>query len=236
MYQLAGNAKGILKHKRKHGKSSLSRYENHHYESVRLLRNKGVFKINGGIFKTVKGRARLELINSVNELAEGISNPTVLEAGCGSGLNIYLLSCLNSNLEISGFEYTNARLASGIVNLWHSDIRDNLFLADICQLNLEDNSYDIVYTNHVLEQLGQERAEIALKEVWRVCKHGMVICEPSIHGANLYEQWRMRTLGYCENLVSIAKTFPDAEIIRYKEDDIRYYPNTSHHLVVRKKG
>ncbi|KAA3638773.1 MAG: class I SAM-dependent methyltransferase [Bacteroidetes bacterium] len=231
---LIGQVKGVIKYRLKHGKSTFNRYENYHYESLDLLKSEGLFKIQNQIFRAIKGSARLELIHSVSELCKDIDLPKVLEAGCGSGLNMYMLGCLSDNMEIHGFEYTNARLASCIVNLWHSRYKNNLFLADICNLNLEDNSYDVVFTNHVFEQLGQKNAEAALKEIWRVCKKGIVVCEPTIHGANIFEKWRMRTLEYCEDLISIAKTFPDAEIITYKEDNIRYYPNTSYHLIVKK--
>lgn len=235
LYHLLGQAKGIVKYRMMHGKSSFSRYQNHQYEKLDLLKKRELVKIDKKIFWAKNGTPRLELIHLINKLCEGIEAPTVLEGGCGSGLNIYMLNCLNPSLDVSGFEYTNARLASGIVNLKNSDLKNKLFLADLCALNLPDNSIDIVYTNHVLEQLGQERAETALKEIWRVCKRGMVICEPSIHGANIYERWRMRTLGYCEDLHTTAKELPNAQIEIYKEDNIRYYPNTSHHLVVRKQ-
>lgn len=234
LYLLLGQAKGIIKYRLKYGKSTFNRYENFHYETLDLLKGKGLFKIKNQIYWAVKGSARLELINAVNKLCDGIETPKVLEAGCGSGLNIYLLNCLNDKLDIHGFEYTNARFASCLANLWNSEFKENLFLADICNLDLEDNSFDVVYTNHVLEQLGQEKAETALREIWRVCKKGIVVCEPSIHGANIYEKWRMRTMKYCEDLLSIAKTFPNAEILTYKEDDIRYYPNTSYHLILKK--
>lgn len=233
-YHLLGQAKGILKFRLKHGKSTYNRYQKHRYETLDVLKRKGLFKIQNKIYWAVNGTARLELINSVNTLCRDITHPSVLEAGCGSGLNIYLLNKLNRKLNIHGFEYTNARIASALVNLWDSKIKNNLFLADICDLNIDDNSYDVVYTNHVLEQLGQDKAEMALKEIWRVCKKGFVICEPTIHGANNYEKWRMKTLGYCEDLISMVKTFKDAEILAYKEDDIRYYPNTSYTLIVRK--
>ncbi|WP_017731522.1 class I SAM-dependent methyltransferase [Nafulsella turpanensis] len=199
-----------------------------------MLQKDILLKHNGKVYKGCNGYQRIELIESVNELCRGIEQPKVLEAGCGSGLNIYLLESLNSQIEIHGFEYTNARIASAIVNLFYSPNLHNLFLADVCNLKIPDNSFDVVYSNHVLEQLGQERAEAALKEMWRVCKKGIVVSEPSIHGANRYEKWRMNTLGYCRDLYSVAKKLPHAKVLVYKEDSYRTYPNTSHHLVVEK--
>jgi len=210
------------------------RYEKYFYETIDLLTKNNLLKYKGKIYKGCNGYPRVEVIDDVNDLCKNIDNPKVLEVGCGSGLNIYLLHSLNPNIEIHGFEYTNSRIASTIVNLFYTPIIKNLFLADVCDLKMPDNSFDVVYSIHVLEQLGQEKAEIALKEMWRVCKKGIVLSEPSVHGANLYEKWRMKTLGYCKNLYSVAEKLPNSKIIVYKEDTIRTYPNTSYHLIVKK--
>lgn len=235
LYHLIGGAKGVIKFRIKHSKSSYSRYKEYKYEALDLLRKNILLKHKGKIYKGCNGFQRVEVIDSVNGLCKDIKNPKVLEAGCGSGVNIYLLNSLNPNIEIYGFEYTNSRIASAIVNLFYSPIRNNLFLADICNIKLPDNSFDVVFSNHVLEQLGQNKAKEAIREMWRVCKKGIVLSEPSIHGANIYEKWRMRTLGYCKDLYSVAKGLPDAKVLSFSEDKIRTYPNTSHHLVVEKK-
>ncbi len=234
LYHILGGAKGIIKYRIKHGKSSLSRYKKHHYETIDLLKNDILIKHKGEIYKGPNGLQRIELIESVSNLCNGINNPKVLEAGCGSGVNIYLLNSLNPNIEIHGFEYTNSRIASALINLFYSPIVKNLFLADICNIKIPDNTFDVVYSNHVLEQLGQEKAEKALNDMWRVCKKGIFLSEPSIHNANLYEKWRMNTLGYCQDLYTAAEKLPNSKILVYKEDNFRTYPNTSHHLVIEK--
>lgn len=234
MYQLIGGAKGTLKYRFKHSKSTLSRYINFNYETLDLLRAKILLKHKGKIYKGYNGYQRIEVINSVNLLCKDIENPIVLEAGCGSGLNMYLLNTLNDKIDLHGFEYTNSRLASAIVNLSYSKMVNNLFLADVCKMNLPDNCFDVVYTNHVIEQLGQKNAEKAINEMWRVCRKGIVLSEPSVYNANMYEKWRMNILGYCKDLYRIAEKLPSAKIIDYKEDTYRTYPNTSQHLIVIK--
>jgi ubiquinone/menaquinone biosynthesis C-methylase UbiE len=234
LYHLLGGAKGVIKFRIKHSISSLSRYKNHNYEALDLLDKDVLLKYKGKVYKGCNGLQRIELIESVSKLCNGLERPKVLEVGCGSGLNIYLLNSLNPEIVIHGFEYTNSRIASAIINLFYSPICKNLFLADICELKIPDDTYDVVYSNHVLEQLGQRNAEKALNEMWRVCKKGIVLSEPSIHGANIYEKWRMKILGYCEDLYTPAKKLPNSKILVYKEDNYRTYPNTSHHLVVEK--
>ncbi len=234
LYHLIGGVKGIIKYRLKHSTSSLSRYKKFQYETIALLRSNILAKYNNKIYSAPNGYTRLDVVHSVNQMCKGIPSPKVLEAGCGSGINMYLVHNYNPDINLYGFEYTNSRIASAINNLSYTPMINNLFLADICDLKLEDNSFDIIYTNHVLEQLGQVRAEKALSEMWRICKVGIVLSEPSIQNANFYERGRMRTLGYCKDLYSFAKTLPNAEITEYKEDTYRGYPNTSYHIVIKK--
>jgi len=125
--------------------------------------------------------------------------------------DLYLLNAyfniLNPKIQIHGCEYVNSRMASTVVNLHYSDMISNLFMADASDLKLPDNSFDIVYSSHVLEQLGQENAVIALREMWRVCRKGIALTEPSIEGANIYEKWRINTLEYCKDLHGEAKNY-----------------------------
>ena len=231
---LVGDARRVINFTRQHRKSSYSRYKSYRYETLPLLQKSVFVKKDGQICLAKNGIQRTDLINSVDNMVAGIERPKVLEAGCGSGLNIYLLNALNKDIEIHGFEYTNARVASCIANLFYHDIINNIFLADVTELNLPDNSYDVVFSYHVLEQLGQEQAEKALSEMLRVSRRGIVLSEPSTHGANFYEKWRMKKLGYCQDLLKAAEKLPNARVLTHREDTYRSYPNTSHHLVIKK--
>lgn len=233
-FKVLGDCKGIIKFTHQHGKSTFSRYSDD-YESLRILAATQPLKYNGKIMIGKNAWPRIKLIEHISFMCSGIQNPTVLDAGCGAGLNIYLLAKSKPEMKISGFEYTHSRLASCIINLIHESFYKELFLGDVTKIDLPDNSYDVVFTNHVLEQLGQVNAELALKEVFRVSRKGAVLCEPTIYNAGLYEKWRMTKLGYCRDLLSIAKKIPNCSIKFYKEDTIRNYPNTSHTLVLEKK-
>jgi ubiquinone/menaquinone biosynthesis C-methylase UbiE len=233
LFKLLGDFKGIIKFSNKHGKSTYSRYKND-YESLRVITQTQMLKHEGKIIMGYNAWPRLELLDHINSFCKNSIQTKVLDAGCGSGLNIYMLLKMIPNIIIDGFEYTHSRLASCMVNLVYEDKVGKLFLGDITNIGLPDNSYDVVFTNHVIEQLGQKNAELAVKEVLRVSKRGVVLCEPSIQNSNQYESWRMSRLGYCKNLLSIAKNISNCKVTLYKEDDIRYYPNTSYTLILEK--
>lgn len=62
--------------------------------------------------------------------------------------------------KLSNLKYTTADLYSPI-----ADVK-----ADICQLPFNDNSYDVVFCNHVLEHIPDDTK--AMKELYRVLKPG----------------------------------------------------------------
>ncbi len=62
--------------------------------------------------------------------------------------------------KIKNWEYTTADLYSPIV-----DVK-----ADICDLPFEDNSFDLVFCNHVLEHIPDDKK--AMSELYRVLKKG----------------------------------------------------------------
>ncbi len=193
-----------------------------------------MIKHKGKIILGYNSYPRIELMAHINSLCQNIKEAKVLDAGCGSGLNLYMLSKTRPDLIIDGFEYTHSRLASCMINLVYENKINKLFLGDITSINLPDNSYDVVYTNHVLEQLGQENSKLAIREVLRVAKKGVVLCEPTVNNSNIYEKWRMRKLGYCQDLFRIAKELPNCKVTYYQEDMFRNYPNTSNTLILEK--
>ena len=184
----------------KHVKNSFEVYKNYRFETLDFLLSGTYTKYNNSIYIGKNGYLRMELVRKVSELCEGLNKPKVLEVGCGFGVNLYLLKYLNPSIDLHGFEYTSARLASSILNLFNENNVQNLFLADATKMKLEDNSFDFLYSVHVLEQLGQEHAEVAMNEMWRVCRKGIIMIEPTIIGANIYEKWRLKKMGYCEKL------------------------------------
>ena len=48
---------------------------------------------------------------------------------------------------------------------------------DATHLDMEDNSFDLVFTRQALEQMNMVRAE-AVSEISRVAKNNVVLCEP----------------------------------------------------------
>lgn len=229
-----GDAKGVRNYVKRHGQSTFSRYERF-YESLKLLHDKQLMKFKGNVAVGKQSWSRIEMMELMKDLLKGVPSPKILEAGSGSGLNLYMVANFLENATVHGFEYTDARVASALVNLVYEDYTNNIDLGDVMNMKYEDGEFDLVYSHHVLEQLGQEGARNAMQEMWRVCKTGLVLQEPTIVDTTYLERWRVKKLGYCQNLYEIAKDLPNCEIKYFGEDKIRSFPNTSHTLVLLKK-
>lgn len=97
----------------------------------------------------------------------------LLDLGCGDGHNLRFLSKYCQNLY--GSDYNQVRLARA--KAMNPDAQ--LFLADILDYPAQDDFFDLVYFNHVLEHIPDDRA--ALRTVFRILKPGgmMVLGVPN---------------------------------------------------------
>lgn len=87
-----------------------------------------------------------------------------LDLGCGDGSNLQWLHLHFSHLY--GSDYNMLRLLRAA----KLPIDARLFMADICNYPVEDNCFDVIFFNHVLEHIPDDDA--ALREVRRILKPG----------------------------------------------------------------
>lgn len=97
----------------------------------------------------------------------------VLDAGCGDGINGSVLKKLLServvNCDIIGCDYNSLRVERA-----RSQGYERIVQADLLQLPVEDNDFDLVLCSHVLEHIPQDEA--CLRELKRVLKpNGLLI-------------------------------------------------------------
>ena len=94
-----------------------------------------------------------------------------LELGCGGGYFIYLMNTKNKCFV--GVDISKYAIDEGINKL---GLKDQLFVSSIHDLSMfPDNSFDIVYSQQVLEHLPTELVPLLIKELKRVCKKGCLL-------------------------------------------------------------
>lgn len=104
----------------------------------------------------------LEEINKKNK----INN--LLDLGCGDGSNLKWISKFSQNLY--GTDYNLLRLKRAKKILDKIKISSKLFLTDIFSMPFIENSFDLIFFNHVIEHLEDDK--LALKKIFEITKKG----------------------------------------------------------------
>lgn len=129
-------------------------------------------------------------------IIERLKPRSVLEVGCGNGINLIMLACRFPDIEFSGVELTreghaaalefqrHAELPAAMQNYAPLELKDNTAFRRIrfvqgsaAELPFEDRSFDLVFTILALEQMERIR-EQALREITRVAGKHLFNIEP----------------------------------------------------------
>lgn len=134
------------------------------------------------------------------------SYDSILEIGVGEATTLgNVLIKIDTPKKILGFDISWSRIKFAQSYLKKLNIKNaELFIADLFNIPLADNSIDIVYTSHSIEPNGGKEQE-ALKELYRICKRYIVLLEPAYEFASTEAKERMTRLGYATNIFNAAK-------------------------------
>jgi ubiquinone/menaquinone biosynthesis C-methylase UbiE len=153
-----------------------------------------------------RSRAKTYTNEVASLLAPHLSiNSSVLDVGAGelTTLSLVLGNKLINADKVFAFDISWSRLHHGMQfrksNFDDSKIQVIPFVADMKQIPLATASIDVVTSSHALEPNGGHLPQL-LKELFRVCKHRLVLFEPSYELNSAEGQARMDRLGYIKNI------------------------------------
>lgn len=149
---------------------------------------------NGQKIRLLKtGPKRIHLF-ILSEMINALKPESVLEIGCGIGVNIAYLSRVFVNIEFSGLELSESGVdrakdiikspPSELINFYPSPVNQscnfsrfpNLYCASAEQMPIPDNKYDFVYSVQALEQMNKIRS-LVYQEIHRVASHYVCFLE-----------------------------------------------------------
>lgn len=148
-----------------------------------------------------------------------------MEVGCGEATTLAgVLKRLKVEPKMAfGFDISWSRVAMGLNWLRENSVTAKLFVADLFNIPLKNNSFDIVYTYHSLEPNGGREKE-ALKELLRVTKKYLVLFEPIYELAKKKAQERMKHHRYVQNLkqtvLELGGNVIDYRLLEYIENPL----------------
>jgi len=104
---------------------------------------------------------------------------TVLEIGCASGPNLYLLAKKFPNTKFYGIDISKKAIETGRRYFKNKNIK-NVFLsharADDLK-SLPNQSIDIIFTDAVLVCIGPDKIKTVIKEIVRVARKAIILTE-----------------------------------------------------------
>lgn len=160
----------------------------------------------------------------------------LLEVGVGEATTLagVLAELTDREADAFGFDISWSRVAVGNEWLRERSQAAKLFVGDLLNIPLADNSMDVVYSSHSLEpNAGHETVVIA--ECLRVARHAVVLVEPIYELASPEAQARMRHHGYVRGLRESAERL-GADVMEYRLlDHIANPLNPSGVLSLRKR-
>jgi SAM-dependent methyltransferase len=152
-----------------------------------------------------------------------VEGGSILEVGVGEATTLagVLDECAIKPDVAFGFDVSWSRVS--VANRWlrESGQRADLFVADLLNIPMGDESVDVVYSSHSLEP-NRGKEEEAIRECLRVARKAVVLVEPIYELASREAQARIRNHGYVEGLRETAERL-GAKVSDYRLLD--YTPN-----------
>ena len=146
----------------------------------------------------------------LNEYSENVASvlgalpsfKSLLEVGVGEA-NLINKVCEKidprNKIDKFGFDISWSRIRFALQNTNFTGNSINLFVANLFEIPLPDNSVDVVYSNHSLESNGGREKEMLL-EMYRVARQNVVLLEPDYKSASPEGKTRMEEFGYVRDL------------------------------------
>jgi ubiquinone/menaquinone biosynthesis C-methylase UbiE len=115
----------------------------------------------------------------IDKISEYAPFESILEIGCASGPNLYLLAKKFPGAKLYGIDISENAIRTGSKFFKKENI-GNVFLSSEKAEGLkkfQDKSIDVIFTDAVLIYEGPEKIKSVIKEMLRVAKKAIVICE-----------------------------------------------------------
>ena len=184
--------------------------------------------------------------NYCNEIANIIKKnfgkfESFLDCGCGemtisyslierlSFIKKFLLFDISLNRMIMGKGFLKKHLKKNNFK------KTNFFCSSLDSIPLNDNSINLVFTNHAIEP-NKKNAKNIIKELYRITNYGLIINEPDYTSASKEQKKRMIKNNYVKDIPKILKQLK----IRYKtvqiKNSISALNKTTSFIIFKKKN
>ena len=120
-----------------------------------------------------ESRYNEEFARFASELVRGLRCTSVLEVGCGTGIDLRLMVKEGGEVEVNGVDLNEYALGIAKNNLPSANFK----IGDITELPFEDGTIDFVFTHGLMNYLDDETVELGVREMHRVASRFIMNCE-----------------------------------------------------------
>jgi ubiquinone/menaquinone biosynthesis C-methylase UbiE len=166
--------------------------------------------VNGDI-KNISSIENMQLIRKeMNEVLEKIEFISVLEVGVGELTTLEsIFDKFGPKIDAYGVDLSVNRIYHGLKEYRkRHKIDPTVVKGNAIRLPFPDNSFDLVYTRHTLEQMPTIYKE-ALDEIIRVSKRHVILFEPSYELASMAQRIKMHNSDYVRGVMGFLKKRSD---------------------------
>ena len=197
------------------------------------------FNYKGKIVKMTVEERRLHQLNYlfkyIDELLLKQDKVSILEIGCGNCINAYhVKEKYKEQVDYYGVDIAKQRIEIGLEHFSSLQPENYKECSITERTEFADNQFDIVFSMHCLEQIAYE-TKYALREMYRICKHMMVMVEPVYENGNFVQRAYLVSSDHTKILLRSAKEL-HLPIVHNESCDLQTsLSNQSSLIVIEKK-
>ena len=167
-----------------------------------------------GYARSNESRYNANFAGFLRDLVSSLRCSSVLEAGCGTGIDLRLLG---EGVAVHGADLNGEAIGAAREQMPRADFR----LCDVTDLPYEDASMDMVFTHRLLNYVDDDTLEAVMSEMYRVAGRYIMSCETYrpdeafIDGPYRYRDMPRRWAAYDTIPVSNVDMHPEIDTCRF---------------------
>ena len=169
------------------------------------------YSVVDGEVKHISSIENMQFIRQeMNEVLKSIQFNNVLEVGVGELTTLEsIYDNFGPDIEAYGLDLSVNRIYHGLKEYRkRHKLVPTVVKGNAIRLPFPDNSFDLVYTRHTLEQMPTIYKE-ALDEIIRVSKRHVILFEPSYELASMSQRIKMHNSDYVRGIMGFLKNRSD---------------------------
>ena len=130
---------------------------------------------------------------------------SILELGCGYGCNLFAINNLYPDVKCYGIDTDSTRIKTANKRIIDEDVKNVIAVyGDATNIDIPDNSYDIVFTYALLIYLNDDLVEKIIGNMMRIARKKIILIELHSEKSNNNDGTQRYSRNYSELLYKLG--------------------------------